>query len=617
MAEKLRVLLFPFFAPSHMEPFTDLAIRLVAAGPSDAVEATAAVTPPHRPVHHDALTSPAQEALLRALSPDAIVTDAHFAWNVRLARELGVPCVAFSAIGAFSMLAMRHLQLALAGGDAAGVADGGDDDAVDRGRPPVPGPSYYTLDDDKFTQPRDCFGVAINTSSDLEQHYCEMYLRDGHANGAIPPPPGDLFQTPCPRPPKRKRAAPSPKTPTQAEPKRHGRGEFAPGTSSGGRGRIRTPRTQRRRTAACASAPAVGSWWSVTRAGDGLGVPLGVPCVAFSAIGAFSTLALHHLEREDVDNGDVDVATVPQFPGPSIRVPRAELPEFLRGRGRYSMISKIVPVEDCFCQAMNTSLELERQYCEMYMLHGYAKRAYFVGPLFSSSSPSHSPAGGVDDQQSPCIGWLDSKPGRSVVYLCFGSLTHVSDAQLHQLALGLEAAGKPVLWVVRDTGNWTPPEGGAARVGDRGLLVTAWAPQTAILGHPAVGAFVTHCGWNSVLETVMAGVPVLTWPMVFEQFITERLVTEVLGIGERLWPCGAGLRSTRHEEHEVVPAGDVARAVTAFMLPGGAGDAARSRVMDLAAKCRAAVAEGGSSHRDLRRLVDDLMEARAKKNCLA
>uniref|UniRef100_A0A8R7QM63 Uncharacterized protein n=1 Tax=Triticum urartu TaxID=4572 RepID=A0A8R7QM63_TRIUA len=184
-----------------MEPFTDLAIRLVAAGPSDAVEATVAVTPANVPVVQsllerrrpryghavvavrvatypfpavevlpegvenlgkaaagdawridaaamsDALTSPAQEALLRALSPDAIVTDAHFAWNVRLARELGVPCVAFSAIGAFSMLAMRHLQLALAGGDAAGVADGGDDDAVDRGRPPVPGPSCTDTQD--------------------------------------------------------------------------------------------------------------------------------------------------------------------------------------------------------------------------------------------------------------------------------------------------------------------------------------------------------------------------------------------------------------------------------------------------------------------------------------
>jgi hypothetical protein len=200
------------------------------------------------------------------------------------------------------------------------------------------------------------------------------------------------------------------------------------------------------------------------------------------------------------------------------------------------------------------------------------------------------------------------KPERSVVYLCFGSFAPVSDAQLQELALGLEASGESFLWVVRSE-TWVAPEGWEERVADRGMLVTAWAPQTAILGHRAVGAFVTHCGWNSVLETVAAGVPVLTWPMVFEQFITERLLTDVLGIGERLWPDGAGVRSTRYVENELVPAGDVARALTAFMLPGGPGDAARSRVTDLAAKVHAATAEGGSSHRDLRRLVDDLVEA--------
>jgi hypothetical protein len=183
----------------------------------------------------------------------------------------------------------------------------------------------------------------------------------------------------------------------------------------------------------------------------------------------------------------------------------------------------------------------------------------------------------------------------------------VSDAQLQELALGLEASGESFLWVVRSE-TWAAPEGWEERVADRGMRVTAWAPQTAILGHRAVGAFVTHCGLNSVLETVAAGVPVLTWPMVFEQFITERLLTDVLGIGERLWPDGAGVRSTRHLEHELVPAGDVARALTAFMLPGGSGDAARNRVMDLTAKVHAATAEGGSSHRDLRRLLDDLVE---------
>ena len=149
------------------------------------------------------------------------------------------------------------------------------------------------------------------------------------------------------------------------------------------------------------------------------------------------------------------------------------------------------------------------------------------------------------------------------------------------------------------------------RVGDRGKLLTAWAPQTDILTHSAVGAFMTHCGWNSVIETVAAGVPVLTWPMVFEQFINERLLTEVLGIGERLWPDGAGVRSTRYEEHEVIPAEAVARALTAFMQPGGPGDVARGRAMALAVKAQAAVAEGGSSHSDLHRLLDDLMESRS------
>jgi hypothetical protein len=75
---------------------------------------------------------------------------------------------------------------------------------------------------------------------------------------------------------------------------------------------------------------------------------------------------------------------------------------------------------------------------------------------------------------------LDRKPAQSVVYLCFGSLSHVSELQLRELALGLEASGKSFLWVVR-TNAWMPPEGWKERVGDRGMVITGWAPQTAIL----------------------------------------------------------------------------------------------------------------------------------------
>ncbi|KAL6618978.1 hypothetical protein ACP70R_034117 [Stipagrostis hirtigluma subsp. patula] len=347
-------------------------------------------------------------------------------------------------------------------------------------------------------------------------------------------------------------------------------------------------------------------FWNADVAAD-----LGVPCVTFHVIGSFPTLALWQLAGAGTGAtaGDDKMVTVPQVPGPIIRLPVTELPEMLR-RGRQTLHrntgERIGSAQRaCLGLVVNTFADLEQEYYEAYVHHGYVKRAYSLGPLLLPL-----PRAANDMGSSGCIDWLDTKPAQSVVYLCFGSLTHVSEAQLRELALGLEASGKPFLWVVR-AATWAPPEGWKERVGDRGMVVTGWAPQMAILAHPAVGAFVTHCGWNSVLETIVTGVPVLTWPMFFEQFITERFVTEVLAIGERLSPEGARVRSTRSEENELVPAEAVAQAVTKFMEPGGAGEVARKRVQELSAKAHAAMAEGGSSRRDLHRLIDDLMEARS------
>uniref|UniRef100_A0ACD5TF73 Uncharacterized protein n=1 Tax=Avena sativa TaxID=4498 RepID=A0ACD5TF73_AVESA len=339
-------------------------------------------------------------------------------------------------------------------------------------------------------------------------------------------------------------------------------------------------------------------FWNHIVAGE-----LGVPCVTFSVIGPFSSLAMRRLGGTlDGSGSDQQEVVVPGFPGPEIRIPRAELPEFLRCQQKHDRFNpRIQGIARCFGLAVNTFLEMEHQYCELYGRHGYAKRCYFVGPVSLPLPPPGATAG-----QSPCISWLGSMPRCSVVYVCFGTYASISDDQLRELALGLEASGKPFLWVLRADG-WAPPAGWEERVGKRGMLVRGWAPQTEILSHSSIGAFLTHCGSSSLLEAAAAGVPMLTWPLVFDQFIEERLVTDVLKIGERVW---SGPRSTRYEEKVTVPAEAVARAVARFLEPGGTGEAARVRARELAVKAHAAVAEGGSSHSDLCRLINDLIKAK-------
>ncbi|KAF8729014.1 hypothetical protein HU200_018325 [Digitaria exilis] len=306
----------------------------------------------------------------------------------------------------------------------------------------------------------------------------------------------------------------------------------------------------------------------------GIAFQLGISCVLFNVVGIFPTLATWRLAL----SGNVKDAppgssvTVPQLPGPEISLPVTELSEFLRNPpvfddetgAQYMMLLKSCGF------VSNTFFDLEREYCESYEDSGYTKRTYCVGPLALPMPPPARAGSG----RPACLDWLDTMPTHSVVYLCFGSLTNFSEAQLDELALGLEASEVPFLWVIR-VKTWEPPVGWKDRVGKRG------------------------------------GVPVLTWPMVFEQFITERFVTHVLRIGERLWPEGAGRRSTRSAEHDVVPGKAIAQSVAKFMENGGAAEAARRRVMELSPKAHAAMAEGGTSYRDLHQLIDDFIAARA------
>ncbi|PNT63431.1 hypothetical protein BRADI_4g15480v3 [Brachypodium distachyon] len=351
----------------------------------------------------------------------------------------------------------------------------------------------------------------------------------------------------------------------------------------------------------------VAFWWAT-----GIAADLGVPRLTFHPVGIFPQLVLNSLVAacSSIVYPGGPPLQVP-LPGgkdhEQIAIPVAELPDFLVrdddhlaanwGRIKASQLAG-------FGVVVNTFADLERPY------HADldARRAYLVGPV-SIPTPD-SPVHRGSDADVDCLAWLSAKPAESVVYVCFGSWPSFSTRQLRELALGLETSNHPFLWVLGQCqdSSFFPDQDWEERVSGRGMVLRGWAPQLEVLAHPSVGAFLTHCGWNSVLEAASAGVPVLTWPLVFEQFINERLVADVASFGSRVW--GGGKRGVREEDAETVPAEAIARAVAGFMEDGG-GERRREKARELALRASAAVGENGSSWRDIRRLIDDLMEARA------
>ncbi|KAK8957188.1 UDP-glycosyltransferase 83A1 [Platanthera zijinensis] len=170
-----------------------------------------------------------------------------------------------------------------------------------------------------------------------------------------------------------------------------------------------------------------------------------------------------------------------------------------------------------------------------------------VGPLFSAD---HHPTGSLWPLENPStiLRWLDSHPVGSVLYIAFGSHTIFSEAQIEELARGLELTGRPFLWAVRP--DLTAERRDAAfspeylkRIEGRGLLV-GWAPQRRVLAHPSIGCFMSHCGWNSILEGLTAGVRFLCWPYFADQFLNETYICDTwkvgLSVGHREDGTGAG-----------------------------------------------------------------------------
>ncbi|KAM3393564.1 hypothetical protein ACQJBY_014341 [Aegilops geniculata] len=256
----------------------------------------------------------------------------------------------------------------------------------------------------------------------------------------------------------------------------------------------------------------------------------------------------------------------------------------------------------------NTFLDLEGQFVSCYEA-ALGMPVWALGPFCLSSRDEAALACRGDKDrptavdQSAVTGWLDAMCTGSVVYASFGSLVRVLHEQLYEVGHGLEDSGRPFLWVVKESEVAASPEvlewlrALEARTAGRGLVVRGWAPQLAILSHRAVGAFVTHCGWNSLLESVAHGVPVVTWPHLADQFLNERLAVDVLGVGV---PVGAAVPDG---EAVMVARGDIARAVSELMGGGDVAEERRRKAKEYGERARTAMALEGSSYQNLTRLI--------------
>uniref|UniRef100_A0ACD5XWA7 Uncharacterized protein n=1 Tax=Avena sativa TaxID=4498 RepID=A0ACD5XWA7_AVESA len=216
--------------------------------------------------------------------------------------------------------------------------------------------------------------------------------------------------------------------------------------------------------------------------------------------------------------------------------------------------------------------------------------AYPIGP----STPT-TPLNKVRDDEHRA--WLDAQPENSVLYVSFGSYVSMPPSQLEEIATGLRDAGVRFFWVARDEAAGLRQMCGDD---DRGLAVP-WCEQQEVLRHPSVGGFLSHCGWNSVLEAVCAGVPLLAFPVVWDQLVNARMVADE-------WMVGINLREKRGEDGTVSRA-TISAAVRKLMdFDSAVGQDMRRRAAELCEHSRCALQEGGSSHRSLTRFLQDLVE---------
>ncbi|KAJ8648061.1 hypothetical protein MRB53_001084 [Persea americana] len=343
------------------------------------------------------------------------------------------------------------------------------------------------------------------------------------------------------------------------------------------------------------------------------GEELGIPVVVFwtaSACGFLAYLHYHQLvdrkiipfkDENFLTNGSLDMPIdwIRGMNGIRLR----DIPSFIRTTDPDDImlnffIREAESASKAVAVIMNTFDDLEHQ--SLNELKAMLPRFYTIGPLNNLSnqfpkSGSDSLGSNLWKEDSKCLEWLENKAPKSVVFVNFGSITVMTERQLKEFAWGLANSHHPFLWVVRPDlvmgdSAMLPPDFMKATE-ERGLLAN-WCAQEKLLQHPSIGVFLTHCGWNSTIESICGGVPVICWPFFAEQQTNCLYACTKWGIGMEID------NNVKREEVE---------GLVREMMEGDQGMGMRSKAMEWKDLAEIATKPGGSSYKKFEDLVNQVL----------
>ncbi|KAH0699263.1 hypothetical protein KY284_013478 [Solanum tuberosum] len=328
---------------------------------------------------------------------------------------------------------------------------------------------------------------------------------------------------------------------------------------------------------------------------------LGIPRFAYYGMTTFSLSLMRSsgdLLRTELS--DDEIFTLPDFPW--IKLTRNDFDSPFRERepkGPFFDFAteEAMATSKSYGLIVNSFYELESVYVDHFNSK-FSPKAWCVGPFCAATAPLQERL-----EKPSYITWLDEmlEQGKSVLYVAFGTQAEISPEQLKEIKIGLEKSEVNFLWVVRKSIDEIN-DGFENRVKNRGLVVTEWVDQREILNHGSVEGFLSHCGWNSVVESICAKVPILAWPMMADQHLNARMVVEEIKIGLKVETRDGSVRGFVKCEGLEKPIRE--------LMEGDKGKEARKKVNEIGEAAINAVKEGGSSWQTLNDLILELTTRR-------